>query len=58
MLLLTADDLAGAVVINVARTEERLGIIGTVRCKLLQVVMQFLINVLEVDFLFNVECWV
>ena len=50
MLLLTAYHLRGAIVVNIAGTEDRFLVVWSVRGKLLQVVVQFLGNVLEVDF--------
>ena len=55
MLLLAAHHLRGAVVVDITGAEERFGIIGTVRCKLLQVVVQFLCDILEVDDCIDIE---
>ena len=50
MLLLTTHDLRGTVVIDITGAEDRFLVVGAVRGKFLQVVVQFLGNVLEVDF--------
>ena len=55
MLLLATHHLGSAVVVDIAGAEQGLGVVGPVRCKLLQVVVQLLGDVLEVDYLLNVE---
>ena len=49
MLLLATHHLRRAVVIDITRTEQRFGVVRTMRRKLLQVVMQLLCHILEVD---------
>ena len=56
MLLLATHYLRGAVIVNIACTEQWFGIIGTVRCKLLQIVVQTLGNILKVDNRIDIEC--
>ena len=55
MLLLTAYDLRGAVVVDIAGTEIGLGIVRSVWCQLLQVIVQFLGDILEIDDGIDVE---
>ena len=55
MLLLTAYHLRCAVVVDITGAEDGLGIIGSVRSEFLQVVMQFLVDILEVDDGIDVE---
>ena len=55
MLLLTTHHLRCTIVIHVARAEQGFGVVRTVRCKLLQVVMQFLGDILEVNHGVNVQ---
>ena len=55
MLLLTANHLAGAVVVDTDGAEHGLGVAGTKGRKLLQVVMETLGDVLEVDDSIDVE---
>lgn len=56
VLLLATHYLRGAVIVNIACTEQWFGIIGTVRCKLLQIVVQTLGNILKVDNRIDIEC--
>ena len=56
MLLLTAHHLRRTIVIHVTRAEQGFGVVGSMRCKLLQVVMQFLGYILEVHHGVNVQC--
>ena len=55
MFLLASHYLRGAIVIDIAGAEKGLGVVRTVGCKLLQVVVQLLGDVLEIDHLLNVE---
>ena len=55
MLLLATHYLRGAVVVHITCAEQWLGVVGTMRGKLLQVVVQFLGDLLEVDHGIDIE---
>ena len=55
MLLLTTHDLRGTVVIDITGAEDRLLVVRSVRCKLLQIVVQFLGDILEVHLFLNFQ---
>ena len=53
MLLLTTYNLRCSVVVDISGAEDRFLVVRAVRRKLLQVVMQFLGDILEVDLFLN-----